>query len=71
MGVWVGPGLIRFARMPRPANSAVQVLTNETKAAFVAAYAPKPGTPICHVGEPERMMDALSASSGSAFCTVK
>src|ERR1700745_653586 len=48
MGVAVGPGLITFARMPRLANSAVQVRTKETKAAFVAEYARKPGTPICH-----------------------
>src|SRR6516164_2427372 len=71
MGVSVGPGLITFARMPRPANSAVQVRTKETKAAFVAEYAPYPGMPICHAADPERMIDALSASSGSAFCTVK
>jgi hypothetical protein len=71
MGVSVGPGLITFARMPQLANSAVQVRTKETKAAFVAEYAPKPGTPICHAADPEMMMDALSASSGSAFCTVK
>jgi hypothetical protein len=57
--------------MPRLANFAVQVRTKETKAAFVAEYAPKPGTPICHAADPEMMMDALSASSGSAFCTVK
>src|SRR5580704_1216368 len=40
MGVSVGPGLITFARMPRLANSAVQLRTKETKAAFVAEYAP-------------------------------
>src|SRR5260370_25969335 len=71
MGVSVGPGLITFARMPRLANSAVQARTKETKAAFVAEYGPKSGTPICHAADPERMIDALSASSGSAFCTVK
>jgi hypothetical protein len=64
-------GLITFARTPRLANSAAQVRTKETKAAFVAAYAPKPGTPICHAAEPERMINALSATTGSAFCTVK
>jgi hypothetical protein len=57
--------------LPRPVSSAVQVRTKETKAAFVAEYAPKPGTPICHAADPERMIDALSASSGGAFCTVK
>ena len=36
MGVSVGPGLITFARIPRLANSAVQVRTKETNAAFVA-----------------------------------
>ena len=71
MGVSVGPGLITFARIPRLANSAVQVRTKETKAAFVAEYVPKPGMPICHAADPERMIDALSASNGSAFCTVK
>src|SRR5580704_12927116 len=40
MGVSVGPGLITLARMPRLAHSAVQLLTKETKAAFVAEYAP-------------------------------
>ena len=46
--------------MPRLANSAVQLRTKETKAAFVAEYAPKPGMPICHAADPERMIDALS-----------
>jgi hypothetical protein len=40
MGVSVGPGLITFARTARLANSAVQLRTKETKAAFVAEYAP-------------------------------
>jgi hypothetical protein len=71
MGVSVNPGLITFARMPRLASSAVQVQTNETKAAFVAEYGPKPGTPMCHAADPGRMIDDLSASSGTAFCTVK
>jgi hypothetical protein len=71
MGVSVGPGLITFARMPRPANSAVQVRTKETKAAFVAEYALKPGMPICYAAAPERIIEPLLASSGSAFCTVK
>ena len=32
----MGPGLITFDRMPRLANSAIQVRTKETNAAFVA-----------------------------------
>src|ERR1700722_19654513 len=71
MGVSVGPGLITFAGMPRLANSAVQLLTKEAKAAFVGEYALYPGIPTCHAADPESMIDALLASSGSAFCTVK
>src|SRR5215469_8172447 len=71
IGVSVGPGLITLARMPRPANSAVQVRTKDTKAAFVAEYAPYPGKPICQAADPDRMIEAFSASTGSAFCTVK
>src|SRR5215469_2188699 len=71
MGVSVGPVLITFARMPRLASSSVQVLTNETKAAFAAAYVPKPAIPMSNAADPARMMDAFSASNGSAFCTVK
>jgi hypothetical protein len=43
--------------MPRLANSAVHVRSKETKAAFVAKYVPKPGTPICHADDLERMIE--------------
>jgi hypothetical protein len=45
MGVSADPGLITFARMPRLANSAVQLRRKETKAAFVAEYGRNPVRP--------------------------
>jgi hypothetical protein len=59
--VSAGPGLITFARQlcgPGP--------TKETKAPFVAEYAPKPGTPIYHAADPITVTERLEHSANLA-----
>ena len=69
-GVSLKPGLTAFTRMRRSFKSVVHVRANDRTAALVALYTLQSGNPLLATMDAFRMIDAPSAISGSAFCTV-
>jgi len=69
-GVSVNPGLTAFTRIRRSFKSVAIARANERTAAFVALYTLQFGNPLLATMDAFKMIEAPSAISRSAFCTV-